>query len=85
LGACVILSPGPKRVSGIAKILHKVKARGVLFIVNNLNFYLQTTILENAFYHGQYISKVNRLDITAATGLSNGQIRTWFQNRRMKV
>ncbi|CAD5215084.1 unnamed protein product [Bursaphelenchus okinawaensis] len=45
----------------------------------------QTTILESKFQQNSYVSKKQREELRNQTGLSDRQIKIWFQNRRMKA
>lgn len=45
----------------------------------------QTAILESKFRETSYVSKKQRESLHAQTGLSDRQIKIWFQNRRMKA
>nr|AKA60532.1 EGL-5 [Bursaphelenchus xylophilus] len=45
----------------------------------------QTTILEGKFQQNSYVSKKQREELRNQTGLSDRQIKIWFQNRRMKA
>lgn len=44
----------------------------------------QTKILEKTFSITQYVTREKRMDLANAINLSEGQIKVWFQNRRMK-
>ncbi|XP_012226596.1 homeobox protein Hox-D10a-like [Linepithema humile] len=44
----------------------------------------QTLILEEAFRKNEYVSRKMRMILADRTELSGNQIKTWFQNRRMK-
>lgn len=45
----------------------------------------QTSILESKFRETTYVSKKQREELHKYTGLSDRQIKIWFQNRRMKA
>ncbi|KAI6242156.1 Homeobox domain-containing protein [Aphelenchoides fujianensis] len=40
--------------------------------------------LENRFERQRYLSTPERIELAGQLGLSETQIKTWFQNRRMK-
>ena len=44
----------------------------------------QTVTLENQFEHQKYLSPTERKKISLELGLTERQIKTWFQNRRAK-
>uniref|UniRef100_S4R8E3 Homeobox domain-containing protein n=1 Tax=Petromyzon marinus TaxID=7757 RepID=S4R8E3_PETMA len=44
----------------------------------------QLSGLERRFVRQRYLSTPERVDLATALGLSETQVKTWFQNRRMK-
>ncbi|KAI6171303.1 Homeobox protein Nkx-3 [Aphelenchoides bicaudatus] len=46
---------------------------------------LQVHVLENEFYKHRYVSAEKRAGLAAFLGLSQQQIKIWFQNRRYKT
>ena len=44
----------------------------------------QTRELEEEFNNCQYISRRRRIEIAYSLNLTEKQIKTWFQNRRVK-
>ncbi|KPP64067.1 hypothetical protein Z043_117625 [Scleropages formosus] len=45
---------------------------------------LQLVGLENKFQRQKYLSTPDRLDVARSLGLTQLQVKTWYQNRRMK-
>ena len=45
---------------------------------------LQLRVLEKTFSEQRYLDSTNRAKLSHILGLNEAQVKTWFQNRRMK-
>ncbi|NWY56960.1 BAX1B protein, partial [Chionis minor] len=69
------LEPGPGEPGGKAK-----KGRRSRTVFTEL----QLMGLEKRFEKQKYLSTPDRIDLAESLGLSQLQVKTWYQNRRMK-
>lgn len=64
-------------IAGTSKSYRRRKARTVFSDQ-------QLQGLEQRFERQRYLSTPERIDLATVLGLSETQVKTWFQNRRMK-
>ncbi|KAM3186941.1 hypothetical protein ACTXT7_003346, partial [Hymenolepis weldensis] len=67
-------------IAPIDNLVNQTQGMRSRTIINKRQF----SILEENFKKSKYLSREKRFEIVMATGLTEKQVKCWFQNRRMK-